>query len=115
MGGRSGCAGGGYAAAKATDQEFLRNPDGLEWNSDVLRRRRVHEHAAWQQQPMEPGQRNDLARLGLVGKQQRHFPLLQVHDRISQGTSITGAQPLLARGSALVRRRRAGGPWIFIA
>src|SRR5438067_1968801 len=46
MGGRSGRASASYATAKTADQKLLHDPDGLERDSYVLCRQRVHEHPA---------------------------------------------------------------------
>ena len=63
-----------------------------------------------QQQPVQPGQRNQLARLGPVPRQPGHLPLLPEDDRLPQGPPIAMPQPLLARGRPLVRRRPRRGP-----
>ena len=49
----------------------------------------------------------------LFETQPRHVPLLQEHDRVSQGPSVIGAQPFLARRRELVRGRYGHRPLRF--
>lgn len=62
-----------------------------------------------EQQPIQPGQRNDLARLGSARCERGHPSFLQVDDRVSSSASDARARAVLARRCALVRRSRAAG------
>ena len=49
-----------------------------------------------QQQSLQPGQRNHLARLGTSGGQPRRLPFLQAHDRVSQVAPVHRTAHVLA-------------------
>ena len=64
---------------------------------------------AREQQSLQPGQRDHLARLGAPRTEPRRLPLLQAHDRVSQGAPVHRARDVLARRREVVWTRRAGG------
>ena len=66
LGGRSGRARRRIASAETAGQELLYAVVPIERNAHVSRRRRVHADAGWQQQSLQSGQRNHMARLGSV-------------------------------------------------
>ena len=86
----------GARVAPATGEELLRAAHARQRHPDDRGRRRVPEHAARQQQSLQPGQRNHLARLGAAGRQPRRLPLLQADDRVSQGAPVHRAAHVLA-------------------
>ena len=78
---------------QASDEELLLPADAGERHADVLRRRRVHAHAGGQQQPLQPGQRDHMARLGSAraqratcsGSSQQMIAFRKAHPSIGRG------------------------------
>ena len=63
-----------------------------------------------QQQPVQPGQRDDLAGLGSTRDQPGAVRLREGHDRAAQVPAQHCAQPVLARRRAVVRHHRRARP-----
>ena len=73
LGRRRGRARRSAGAAAPAGEELLRAADAGNGMPMFVRRRRVSQHPARQQQPVQPGQRNDLARLVVLEKNRDMF------------------------------------------
>ena len=74
----------------------LRAAHARQRDPDDRRRRRVPEHAARQQQSLQPGQRHHLARLVAARRESRRLPFLQADDRIPQVARVHRPARILA-------------------
>src|ERR1019366_8453730 len=109
LGRRSRRSAGGSRPSKKAGEELLHPPSALERDAHVRDGRRILADAGGKQQPIQPGQRDDLARLGSDRRERGHPSLFQVDDCVSSSASYARARAFLARRRALVRRRWVAG------
>ena len=109
LGGRRGRSAGGDRPAQAPGEELPVPAPARERHANAPRWRRIPPHAGRQQQPLQPGQRDELAGLAIARRAPGHLPVRASDDRLSQGPSVALSKPLLARRHSLVRRGAAGG------
>ena len=96
-------------AAAAGEEPLLPAPAG-ERDPDDLRRGRVPPFAGRQQQPVQPGQPDDLARLGPLRSPRGSPPVRPAADRLPPGPPDPLPQPVLARRRPVVRGRAVDRP-----
>ena len=101
---RRGGAARGSRAAPSAGEELLRAAVPVQRHADAPLGRRVHADAGRQQQPLQPGQRDDVARLVGARAERGRLPVLQGDDRVPQGAPVDRTEPVLARRCLLVRR-----------
>jgi glycogen debranching enzyme GlgX len=105
---------GHHRPAKATDQKLRVHAVLFARDANDARWRRVLAHAAWEQQCVLPGQRDQLVRLGAGPAACGYRAVLQQGDRVRESAwrpasakilSRQGFQPGQRRGHCLVRNR----------
>ena len=96
--------------ARPPDAQLPHHAHALAGNAHAARRRRARPHAGRQQQPLLPGQRDELGRLDAARQEPRPLPLHQDADRLPARPPVL-RHPNFLTGRTAPGRRRPDVTW----